>query len=84
MLNRYTSPNLILTVTGGARHFDLQPYLLEQVRAGLEIAVKKTDAWIITGGLVRWPCPLFLLFYFIIYYFFWCLLAVWGWCRMRV
>ena len=49
---RYAPPNLILTVTGGAQHFDLQPHLVKLVREGLEVAVKKTNAWIITGGLV--------------------------------
>eukprot|EP00730_Choanoeca_flexa_P007583 TRINITY_DN12352_c1_g1_i1.p1 TRINITY_DN12352_c1_g1~~TRINITY_DN12352_c1_g1_i1.p1 ORF type:complete len:1459 (+),score=335.46 TRINITY_DN12352_c1_g1_i1:373-4377(+) len=39
-----------MSVTGGARSFDLPPRLLQAIRKGLTRAADTTDAWIVTGG----------------------------------
>ena len=44
-------PNLILTVTGGAKSFDLRPKLKQLFRKGLIKAAQSSGAWIITGGM---------------------------------
>lgn len=43
-------PNLVISVTGGAKSFVLKPRLKEVFRRGLIKAAKSTSAWIITGG----------------------------------
>ena len=42
-------PNLVISVTGGAKSFVLKPRLKEVFRRGLIKAAKSTSAWIITG-----------------------------------
>lgn len=51
MLKRWTLevPNLVISVTGGAKSFVLKPRLKEVFRRGLMKAAKTTGAWIITG-----------------------------------
>ncbi|XP_064607537.1 transient receptor potential cation channel subfamily M member-like 2 isoform X2 [Liolophura sinensis] len=43
-------PHLIISVTGGAKHFHLTPRLKEVFRKGLIKAALSTDAWITSGG----------------------------------
>ncbi|CAB4001045.1 transient receptor potential cation channel subfamily M member 2-like, partial [Paramuricea clavata] len=43
-------PNLVISVTGGAKSFHLKPRLKEVFQRGLIKAAKSTGAWIITGG----------------------------------
>ena len=43
-------PRIILSVTGGAKSFDLPPLLDEMLRTGLSRAVRSNSVWIITGG----------------------------------
>lgn len=52
MLDRWDLeiPNLVISVTGGAKSFVLKPRLKEVFRRGLIKAAKSTSAWIITGG----------------------------------
>ncbi|RMX42269.1 hypothetical protein pdam_00009856 [Pocillopora damicornis] len=52
MLERWNLeiPNLVISVTGGAKSFVLKPRLKEVFRRGLIKAAKSTSAWIITGG----------------------------------
>nr|6CO7_A Chain A, Predicted protein [Nematostella vectensis]6CO7_B Chain B, Predicted protein [Nematostella vectensis]6CO7_C Chain C, Predicted protein [Nematostella vectensis]6CO7_D Chain D, Predicted protein [Nematostella vectensis] len=52
MLKRWNLeiPNLVISVTGGAKSFVLKPRLREMFRRGLIKAAKTTGAWIITGG----------------------------------
>eukprot|EP00050_Salpingoeca_kvevrii_P003269 m.219940 g.219940 ORF g.219940 m.219940 type:complete len:491 (-) comp10796_c0_seq2:1165-2637(-) len=46
----YNIPRLIITVTGGAKDFEI-PFLLQQsLRRGLRKVVEATDAWILTAG----------------------------------
>jgi transient receptor potential cation channel subfamily M protein 2 len=54
MLNRWDLevPNLVISVTGGAKSFVLKPRLKEVFRRGLVKAAKTTGAWIITGELL--------------------------------
>eukprot|EP00051_Salpingoeca_urceolata_P029602 m.7037 g.7037 ORF g.7037 m.7037 type:complete len:1470 (+) comp2797_c0_seq1:203-4612(+) len=47
---KYRTPSLIISITGGARHFSLPQRLLTSIRKGLIMAADSTDAWIITGG----------------------------------
>ena len=51
MLQRWSLevPNLVISVTGGAKSFVLKPRLKEVFRRGLVKAAKTTGAWIITG-----------------------------------
>ena len=42
-------PNLVISVTGGAKSFHLKPRLKEVFQRGLVKAAKSTGAWIITG-----------------------------------
>ena len=51
MLDRWDLeiPNLVISVTGGAKSFVLKPRLKEVFRRGLIKAAKSTSAWIITG-----------------------------------
>ena len=44
-------PNLVISVTGGAKSFHLKPRLKEVFQRGLIKAAKSTGAWIITGKL---------------------------------
>ncbi|EDQ87245.1 uncharacterized protein MONBRDRAFT_27446 [Monosiga brevicollis MX1] len=46
----HTRPNLIISVTGGAKSFHLSPLLIEAIRTGIMRAAAATDAWVITGG----------------------------------
>eukprot|EP00050_Salpingoeca_kvevrii_P002038 m.185860 g.185860 ORF g.185860 m.185860 type:complete len:1506 (-) comp10522_c1_seq1:295-4812(-) len=48
--DKYRAPSLIISITGGARDFDLSPRLLSAIKKGLLTAALSTDAWIITGG----------------------------------
>uniref|UniRef100_A0A6Q2YH30 Transient receptor potential cation channel, subfamily M, member 2 n=1 Tax=Esox lucius TaxID=8010 RepID=A0A6Q2YH30_ESOLU len=43
-------PNLIISVTGGAKNFYMKPQLKAQFRRGLIKVAQTTGAWIITGG----------------------------------
>ena len=42
-------PNLVISVTGGAKSFQLSPRLKEAFSKGLIKVAVSTDAWIITG-----------------------------------
>lgn len=44
-------PNLVISVTGGAKSFHLKPRLKEVFQRGLIKAAKSTGAWIITGEI---------------------------------
>ncbi|XP_069123673.1 transient receptor potential cation channel subfamily M member-like 2 isoform X2 [Argopecten irradians] len=44
------TPKLLISVTGGAKRFDMKPKLLEKFKRGLINAATTTGAWIITGG----------------------------------
>ncbi|KAM8975634.1 transient receptor potential cation channel subfamily M member 2-like [Pelodytes ibericus] len=43
-------PNLLISVTGGAKNFNINPRLKNQFGRGLVTAAQSTGAWIITGG----------------------------------
>ncbi|KAL3836664.1 hypothetical protein ACJMK2_022086 [Sinanodonta woodiana] len=43
-------PNLLISVTGGAKNFNMKPRLRDVFRRGLMKAAHSTGAWIITGG----------------------------------
>ncbi|KAM4604585.1 LOW QUALITY PROTEIN: transient receptor potential cation channel subfamily M member 2-like [Discoglossus pictus] len=43
-------PNLLISVTGGAKNFNISPRLKTQFSRGLVTAAQSTGAWIITGG----------------------------------
>lgn len=43
-------PNLLISVTGGAKNFHMKTRLKEVFRRGLMKVAKSTGAWIITGG----------------------------------
>ncbi|XP_067687429.1 transient receptor potential cation channel subfamily M member-like 2 [Haliotis asinina] len=43
-------PNLLISVTGGAKNFHMKTRLKEVFRRGLMKAALSTDAWIVTGG----------------------------------
>ncbi|KAK3605984.1 hypothetical protein CHS0354_019664 [Potamilus streckersoni] len=43
-------PNLLISVTGGAKNFIMKPRLRDVFRRGLMKAAQSTGAWIITGG----------------------------------
>ncbi|CAB1346825.1 unnamed protein product, partial [Coregonus sp. 'balchen'] len=43
-------PNLIISVTGGAKNFYMKPHLTALFRRGLIKVAQTTGAWIITGG----------------------------------
>ncbi len=43
-------PNLILSVTGGAKQFSADEDIQTAFKLGLMKAAKTTNAWIITGG----------------------------------
>ena len=49
-MHLYHAPNLIISVTGGARSFSLPLGLLAKVKNGLIRAAQTKHAWIITGG----------------------------------
>ncbi|OAF71847.1 hypothetical protein A3Q56_00397 [Intoshia linei] len=54
LLNDYWNldrPNLIISVTGGAKSFSMNPHLTEQFNRGITCAAATTGSWIITGGL---------------------------------
>ena len=46
-------PNLVISVTGGAKSFHLKPRLKEVFQRGLIKAAKSTGAWIITGKITH-------------------------------
>ncbi|XP_070535546.1 transient receptor potential cation channel subfamily M member 2-like [Ptychodera flava] len=52
MLNHWKikPPNLLISVTGGAKDFTMTPKLKTVFRSGLTKVALSTDAWIITGG----------------------------------
>uniref|UniRef100_A0A8C0JAG5 TRPM SLOG domain-containing protein n=1 Tax=Chelonoidis abingdonii TaxID=106734 RepID=A0A8C0JAG5_CHEAB len=43
-------PNLLISVTGGAKNFNMMPRLKNIFRRGLVKVAQTTGAWIITGG----------------------------------
>ncbi|CAH2226291.1 transient receptor potential cation channel subfamily M member 2 [Pelobates cultripes] len=43
-------PSLLISVTGGAKNFSINPRLKNQFSGGLVTAAQTTGAWIITGG----------------------------------
>nr|KAI8744050.1 transient receptor potential cation channel subfamily M member 2-like [Biomphalaria glabrata] len=43
-------PNLLISVTGGAKNFNMKARLKEVFRRGLVKAAQSTGAWIVTGG----------------------------------
>ncbi|KAM4796298.1 transient receptor potential cation channel subfamily M member 2-like [Rhinophrynus dorsalis] len=43
-------PNLLISVTGGAKNFSISPRLKNEFSRGLVRAAQSTGAWIITGG----------------------------------
>ncbi|KAE8628405.1 hypothetical protein XENTR_v10007503 [Xenopus tropicalis] len=43
-------PNLLISVTGGAKNFNISPRLKTEFSRGLVTAAQSTGAWIITGG----------------------------------
>ncbi|XP_043916462.1 transient receptor potential cation channel subfamily M member 2-like [Protopterus annectens] len=47
---RLKVPNLLISVTGGAKNFNMKPKLKDIFRRGLIKAAQSTGAWIITGG----------------------------------
>lgn len=47
---RLRTPQLLISITGGARDFVLTNRLRETLRAGLRRATDVTDSWIVTGG----------------------------------
>ncbi|CAC5368004.1 TRPM3 [Mytilus coruscus] len=52
MLNIWelSHPQLLISVTGGAKRFDLKPRLANRFKRGLMKAAISTGAWIVTGG----------------------------------
>ncbi|XDV29944.1 hypothetical protein PO909_032961 [Leuciscus waleckii] len=44
------SPNLLISVTGGAKNFHMKNHLKDKFRRGLIKVAKTTGAWILTGG----------------------------------
>ncbi|CAF3667461.1 unnamed protein product [Rotaria sp. Silwood1] len=44
-------PSLVISVTGGAKDYDMKPKLLRAFRRGLLKVASTTGAWIITGGM---------------------------------
>ncbi|XP_021180116.2 transient receptor potential cation channel subfamily M member 2 isoform X1 [Fundulus heteroclitus] len=47
---KLSPPNLLISVTGGAKNFDLKSHLKKVFHRGLIRVVQTTGAWIITGG----------------------------------
>ncbi len=45
-----STPQLILSVTGGAQHFTIDEDIKSAFKLGLMKAAKTTNAWITTGG----------------------------------
>ncbi|XP_034780925.2 transient receptor potential cation channel subfamily M member 2-like isoform X1 [Acipenser ruthenus] len=43
-------PNLLISVTGGAKNFNMKPRLKNMFRRGLIKVARSTGAWIVTGG----------------------------------
>ncbi|CAF5003002.1 unnamed protein product [Rotaria sp. Silwood1] len=53
-LNRHWSeghPSLVISITGGAKEYNMKPRLLRAFRRGLLKVARTTGAWIITGGM---------------------------------
>ena len=46
----YKDPSLIISVTGGAKGFDIPIQMKKTFKQGLFKVAASTDAWIITGG----------------------------------
>ncbi|CAF1186955.1 unnamed protein product [Rotaria sordida] len=44
-------PPLVISVTGGAKDYNIKPKLLKAFRSGLLKVARTTGAWIITGGM---------------------------------
>uniref|UniRef100_A0A3Q2QG72 TRPM SLOG domain-containing protein n=1 Tax=Fundulus heteroclitus TaxID=8078 RepID=A0A3Q2QG72_FUNHE len=47
---KLSPPNLLISVTGGNKNFDVKPHLKNVFHRGLIKVVQTTGAWIITGG----------------------------------
>ncbi|CAF0905041.1 unnamed protein product [Rotaria sordida] len=53
-LNRHwfdEPPSLVISITGGAKEYNMKPRLLRAFRRGLLKVARTTGAWIITGGM---------------------------------
>ncbi|EGD82042.1 ADP-ribose pyrophosphatase [Salpingoeca rosetta] len=48
--HRFVKPNLVLSVTGGATSFALSRHLEEALTKGISNVVRRTNAWVVTGG----------------------------------
>ncbi|CAF1410497.1 unnamed protein product, partial [Rotaria sordida] len=46
-------PSLVISITGGAKEYNMKPRLLRAFRRGLLKVARTTGAWIITGGMNR-------------------------------
>ncbi|CAF1157757.1 unnamed protein product [Rotaria sp. Silwood1] len=44
-------PSLVISITGGAKDFEMKPKILRPFRRGLLKVARTTGAWIITGGM---------------------------------
>jgi hypothetical protein len=53
----HAPPQLILSVTGGAKSFHLPPRLAALLESGLLAVADRTRAWVVTGGSVRHHPP---------------------------
>ncbi|CAF4493127.1 unnamed protein product, partial [Rotaria sp. Silwood2] len=54
LLNRHWCggrPSLVISITGGAKEYNMKPRLLRAFRRGLLKVARTTGAWIITGGM---------------------------------
>ena len=49
-MDEHKEPNLLISVTGGARDFDVPSELRTNFAKGLCAAAKSANAWIVTGG----------------------------------
>ncbi|UJR33550.1 hypothetical protein I4U23_020992 [Adineta vaga] len=47
----HARPSLVISVTGGAKEYNMKPKLLRAFRRGLLKVARTTGAWIITGGM---------------------------------
>ena len=49
-MDEHREPNLLISVTGGAKDFDVPYDLRNNFSKGLCVAAKSANAWIVTGG----------------------------------
>lgn len=49
-MDEHKEPNLLISVTGGAKDFDVPYDLRKNFSKGLCVAAKSSNAWIVTGG----------------------------------